>query len=231
MRRSAILSCLAVTVALSAAVSGPSRAVSADAPAVWPEVKLVAPQNDVTLVSRGGVVQMNPGTQVASLGAPLELQVARTRYTKPVEIDQILRTASGGTRERRLPSSLLLNVPHGLPGFIEMTIRDSTGTTLATRSMMFCPDAPDPLRLTSSAPASSSYPPHVRRRPLPPRTKEFTGQTRLFNPRRQAPRPRPAPTGVQPAPIAPKLARSASDSVSDLCSQINVHLPAFSKAF
>src|SRR6185437_7618173 len=144
----------------SAAVSGPSRAVSAYAPAVCPEVKLVAPQNDVTLVSRGGVVQMNPGTQVASLGAPLELQVARTRYTKPVEIDQILRTASGGTRERRLPSSLLLNVPHGLPGFIEMTIRDSTGTTVATRSMMFCPDAPDPLRLTSSAPASSSYPPH-----------------------------------------------------------------------
>jgi hypothetical protein len=153
------------TAVLGTAATMPATAtVSRAFPA--PLVVLVAAQDHITLRTSGGVVLMDPGIRVASLGSPLEFRVWRASYSRPLRITELLHTPSG-IRSSRLPRSVLGSVPLGLNDFLDLTVRDSTGAIESTRPILFCPNSVDPERLMPSAPNSSPYPIKCASNPFP----------------------------------------------------------------
>ena len=152
-----------VTVAASQRGAAPNRSNVAGAPLV----ELVAAQNRITLSSTGGLVYIDPGIWVASVGSSLEFRVWRTRYNSPVRITQVLHGAAGGIRLKRLPGTLLPAVPIGLSDFINLTVRDAAGAIVATVPVVFCPNSPEPEKLTPNAPASAPFPPLCATDPFP----------------------------------------------------------------
>src|SRR6266566_1774711 len=67
-------------------------AAGAAAPA-GPQLRLMAAQRSITLDSFGGQVYLDPGMWVAATGSPLQFDVQRASYTKPVTITQIIYPA------------------------------------------------------------------------------------------------------------------------------------------
>jgi hypothetical protein len=125
--------------------------------AAGPTVKLIAAQNVITVPRFGGMVFLDPGIWVASLGSPLEFDVQRVTYLQPVTITQVIHLPGGGTRIRALPRTLLDGF-NGLRDFVRMTVRDASGKVVARRPGEFCPDTFNPERATPDSPATSRYP-------------------------------------------------------------------------
>ena len=76
---------LVVATGASAVSATAARATAAQA-APGPAIKLIAAQHTITAQRFGNQVLVDPGIWVASLGAPLQLDVGRASYTDPVTI-------------------------------------------------------------------------------------------------------------------------------------------------
>ncbi|MEV5135210.1 protein-lysine 6-oxidase, partial [Streptomyces sp. NPDC053705] len=142
---------IAVTAGVAAATPDTKKA------AVPPRLGLVAASDSVTLDSwkEEPGVYLDLGTYLTASGAPLELRVTRKSYKDPVVATQVIRQGTR-TRTRTLPEGLVKDFS-GLPGFIEVTVRDTAGRTVAVRTESFCPNNASG-RVDPGAPATSKYP-------------------------------------------------------------------------
>jgi hypothetical protein len=144
------------SVAAAATLAAPALA-GTQAGAQGPTVQLTAAQNSITTTSFRGMVFLDPGIYVTSLGSPLQFNVQRASYTKPVTINQVIYLPGGGTTTRALPATVLDGF-NGLRNFATLTIADSTGKVVATRRQSFCPNNFQPQRAVPGSPATSPYP-------------------------------------------------------------------------
>jgi hypothetical protein len=120
-------------------------------------LKLEAAQNGMTVNSFRGRVGFDPGIWLAALGSPLEFDVQRAAYTKPVTLTQIIHPPYGGVIRRPLPPRLL-DQWFGLKRFATLTMRNSAGKVVLTRQATFCPNSYDPARVNPGSPPTSPYP-------------------------------------------------------------------------
>jgi Lysyl oxidase len=94
---------------------------------------------------------------VASLGAPLRLEVGRASYTDPVTITQVISQPGLPPQTIPLPASVL-DGWKGLKNFISLTIKNKAGRVVATTRLTLCPDTFDPERASPDSPPASPYP-------------------------------------------------------------------------
>ena len=134
-----------------AAVAMPGGPAVSAAAVPGPVLTLEAAQRSVTLYSFRGQVFLDPGIWVSALGSPLQFDVQRASYTKPVTITQIIHPPSGGIVRRPLPASILDGF-NGLKGFTTLTVRNSAGQVVATEPISFCPNTFDPARVSPAGP-------------------------------------------------------------------------------
>jgi hypothetical protein len=133
-----------------------TRATATQA-APGPVIKLIAAQHTITAPRFGNQVFVNPGVWVASLGAPLQLDVGRANYTHPVTITQVISQPGLPPQTRALPASVL-DGWNGLKNFISLTIKNKAGRVVATTKMTLCPDSYDTERARPDSPPTSPYP-------------------------------------------------------------------------
>jgi hypothetical protein len=123
-----------------------------------PVLKLVAAQNNITIGEQvGQSLALDPGIWIEALGSDLRLDVQRASIRQPVTVTEILYVSPGNIQRRRLPSATL-DGWNGLKDFLDLTIKDSLGRTVASSSVTFCPDSYDPQRASPSSPVASPYP-------------------------------------------------------------------------
>ena len=154
-----------LAVAVAAAPGLPAASAASAHGASGPVVRLEAAQRTVTVASTRGVVHMDPGIWVSSLGSALQFDVQRASYSKPVTIMQVIHTRSGSAEKRPLPASLL-DGWNGLKRFIRMTVRNASGTVVASAWLTFCPNTTDPQRAGPDGPAAQPYPPECGQDPF-----------------------------------------------------------------
>ena len=139
----------------ASAVSAPAaRAAPA---AQGPTVKLIAAQHTITAQRFGNQVFVDPGIWVASLGAPLQLDVGRASYADPVTITQVISQPGLPPQTRPLPAGIL-DGWNGLKNFISLTIKNKAGRVVATTRLTLCPNSFDPERASPDGPSTSPYP-------------------------------------------------------------------------
>ena len=148
---------LAVVGLTLAAIAGSGLPTASAARVPGPALKLEAAQRSITLDGFGGRVFLDPGIWLAALGSPLQFDVQRAAYTRPITITQIIHPPFGGTIRRPLPASVL-DGWNGLKDFAVLTVRDSMGQVVLTRPVTFCPDSFDPERVSPGSPPTSPYP-------------------------------------------------------------------------
>ena len=115
------------------------------------------PARSVRLYGSRGRVFLDPGIWVSALGSPLEFDVQRASYAKPLTITQIIRPPYGGIVRRPLPASIL-DGWNGLRGFTVLTVRNSAGKVVLTERVSFCPNSFDPARVNPAGPPATPYP-------------------------------------------------------------------------
>jgi hypothetical protein len=138
-------------------VSAPAVQATVAQAAQGPTIKLIAAQHTITAQRFGNQVFVDPGIWVASLGAPLRLDVGRASYTDPVTITQLISQPGLPPQARPLPASVL-DGWNGLKNFISLTIKNKAGKIIATTRMTPCPDTFDPERASPDSPSTSPYP-------------------------------------------------------------------------
>jgi len=160
----------AVAVAVSLGVSAPALG-AAGAPgapggsrpggvrpaAAGPAVVVAAAQPAITVPGAGQVTFFDPGIYVIARGAPLRFNLRQAGFAAPVRITRVMRGPGGTVREVPLPSSLADGV-QGLRNFIVLTVRDSAGKIVATRHVLFCPNAFDPERAGPDSAPRTPFP-------------------------------------------------------------------------
>jgi hypothetical protein len=170
LRWTALASGLSLAVALSSGVATAERPAIGQSligrPAIGPTVKLVVAQKDLTIPQQGKYVIVNPGVYVAAFGSQLQFDVRRASYTKPLTIEQVIHVAGVGTVTRPLPA-WVLNGWNGLRRFVRVTIKNSSGKTVASRVVSFCPDSFNAQRADPNAPAGSPFPQECQADPFP----------------------------------------------------------------
>ena len=139
------------------AATAPFGATMAQAGTPGPSVRLIAAQNTITVERFGHRVFLDPGVYVESLGSPLQFNVQRASYAKPITIAQVIHLPGGGTEVRPFPASVLDGL-NGLKNFVHITVKNSQGTVKASQRATFCPDVFDPQRATPGSPATSPFP-------------------------------------------------------------------------
>ena len=153
-QRNVITAAIAVAglvVATGASAVSASAAWAAPA-AQGPTVKLIAAQHTVTAQRFGNQVFVDPGIWVASLGAPLQLEVGRASYADPVTVTQVISQPGLPPQTRPLPASIL-DGWNGLKNFISLTIKNKAGRVVATTRLTLCPDTFDPERASRGLPS------------------------------------------------------------------------------
>jgi Lysyl oxidase len=147
-------------IAAAGLIAGSAVAVSAPAsaaPAGWPVVKLYAPQlHKKIAVYGGGQSFIDPSIYVESRGSALQFDVQRKSFADPITITQIIK--SGNVSERRPLGSWALDSWRGLRRFFRLTIKDSHGKVLSSKTYTFCPNSYGPQRATPDSPSTSPYP-------------------------------------------------------------------------
>jgi hypothetical protein len=103
------------------------------------------------------VVYIDPGIWLASLGAPLVLDVGRSAYDKPVRVTQVLTANDGRQTTRKLPAGLL-DGWNGISDMVTMTARDKAGKTVATQKETVCLGDFNVARATPDSPDNDPYP-------------------------------------------------------------------------
>jgi hypothetical protein len=101
------------------------------------------------------------------MGSPLQFDVQRASYTKPVTITQIIYPPSGGTVRRALPASTINGFNYGLTRFLKLTARNSAGKVAAAETIPFCPNSYDPERAGPGSPQTTPYPQQCATDPFP----------------------------------------------------------------
>ncbi len=146
-----------VIASAASAVSAPAVQATAAQATQGPAIKLIAAQHTITVPRFGNQVFVDPGIWVASLGAPLQLNVGRASYTDPVTITQVIGQPGLPPQTRPLPASVL-DGWNGLKNFISLTIKNKAGRVVATTRLTLCPDSFDPERASPDSPSTSPYP-------------------------------------------------------------------------
>ncbi|MET8027896.1 lysyl oxidase family protein [Streptomyces avermitilis] len=154
-RRVALAAGAALTVAVAGAGAAPGAGAASTA--AKPKLKLIAATNAVTLERWEGEpgVYLDLGTYVTVDGAPLEFKVTRKSYKDPVVAQQIIRNGTS-TQKKALPAGLVKDFS-GLPGFLEVSVKNAAGAVVSKSKGTFCPNNASG-RLRPDAPATSHYP-------------------------------------------------------------------------
>jgi hypothetical protein len=144
---------------LAGALAATAAAVPAEAAVVRPRLRLIAPDDDVTLhmFGRRERVHLQLGLFLASLDAPFELQAKRPDYTQPPVLTQVLHGAAGEAEAVTLDSSLMAGWK-GLDDFFQVTFTDATGATVVDKGIDFCPGGYQRERVDDTGPDQASYP-------------------------------------------------------------------------
>src|SRR5215469_3711299 len=140
-----------------AAIVVPGLPTASAARVPGPVLKLEAAQRSITLDSFRGQVFLDPGIWLAALGSPLQFDVQRAAYTRPITITQVIHPPFGGTIRRPLPASMLAGW-NGLKNFVVLTARNSAGQVVLTKRVTFCPDSFDQERAGPGSPPALPYP-------------------------------------------------------------------------
>ena len=121
-----------------------------------PSLKLAGPGGTVKLPRfGGGFVPLDLSAWVAATGGDFELRVARPDYDSPIGIDQV--DPDTGAVLRDLPEDVL-DGWFGLGGFIQVTVRNSSGVWAAGGLFNFCPNSWERQRVDDSGPDLPRYP-------------------------------------------------------------------------
>ena len=143
---------------LAVTMPGVSAAGPASAAGVpGPVLKVIAAQHSITLTNFRGRVFLDPGMWIGAQGSPLQFDVQRASYTKPVTITQVIYPPFGGTVHEPLPASLL-DGWNGLKDFLTLTARNSAGKVVVTQRLPFCPNTFDPQKVGPGSSATEPYP-------------------------------------------------------------------------
>ncbi|MCX4763581.1 lysyl oxidase family protein [Streptomyces sp. NBC_01275] len=156
LNRAAFAAAAALTV-VTVAGAAPGAGAAPASTAGKPKLKLIAASKAVTLDRWEGNngVYLDLGTYVTVDNAPLEFKVTRKSYKDPVVAQQILRDGSK-TTTKALPAGLVKDFS-GLPGFLEVSIKNAAGVEVQKTKGSFCPNNASG-RLRPDAPATSHYP-------------------------------------------------------------------------
>ncbi|WP_416985586.1 lysyl oxidase family protein [Streptomyces sp. T028] len=157
-KRGAFAAGAALTV-VAVAGAAPGAGAAPQSTAGKPKLKLVAASNAVTLDryqwDEGFQLDFDLGTYLTVDNAPLEFKTTRKSYKDPVVVQQILRNGSKVTT-KKLPAGLVKDFK-GLPGFLEISVKNSAGVEVKKIKSTFCPNNASG-RLRPDAPATSHYP-------------------------------------------------------------------------
>ena len=148
---------LAVAGLAVTAMAVPALSAASAAKVPEPTLKLEIAQHSFKAFSFRGRTGFDPGIWLAALGSPLEFNVQRAAYTKPVTLTQIIHPPYGGVIRRPLPSALLDHW-FGLTRFATLTMRNSAGQVVISNHVTFCPNSFGPARVTPASPPTSPYP-------------------------------------------------------------------------
>jgi len=144
-----------VIATVASTVSAPAAQATAD-PA-GPAIKLIAAQHSITAPQFGNQVFVDPGIWMASLGAPLQLNVGRTSYKSPITITQVISQPGLPPQMRPLPASIL-DGWNGLKNFVSLTVKNKAGKVVASTRLTLCPNSFDTERASPDSPSTSPYP-------------------------------------------------------------------------
>jgi hypothetical protein len=150
----------------AAVLAGPALANASASTVAGPTLKLTVAQNSITVPSFRGRVFLDPGIYLTSLGSPLQFDVQRASYTKPITISQVIYQPGGGTTTRPLPAAVLDGF-YGLRDFVSLSVANAAGTVVATTRNGFCPNSFDPQPSLPGAPSTSPYPMQCGSDPFP----------------------------------------------------------------
>ena len=153
LRRCAVAAASLAVVAIAVPVLPAASAAKAPGPTLRLEVA----QTSFKAFSFHGRVSFDPEIWMAALGSPLQFDVQRAGYTKPLTLTQIIHPPYGGVVRRPLPSSLLDHW-YGLTRFATLTIRNSAGQVVATQQAGFCPNNYNSARVSPGSPPTTPYP-------------------------------------------------------------------------
>ncbi|MEU9874952.1 lysyl oxidase family protein [Streptomyces phaeochromogenes] len=161
LQRATLAAGAALTVVVAGAGAAPGAGAAQENTAGKPKLKLIAASNSVTLDrydwDGAGGVYLDLGTYLSVDDAPLEFKVTRKSYKDPVVAQQILRDGtSTSTKTKALPAGLVKDFS-GLPGFIDVSIKNAAGEEVSATKGTFCPNNASG-RIRPDAPATSKYP-------------------------------------------------------------------------
>ncbi|MFF3328618.1 lysyl oxidase family protein [Streptomyces sp. NPDC002888] len=157
LKRSALATGAALTVVVAGAAAAPNAGAQQSATPGTPKMKLIAASKSVTLDRYEGNagVYLDLGTYLQVDNAPLEFKVTRKSYKDPVVAQQILRNGTR-TQVKNLPAGLVKDFS-GLPGFMELSIKNAAGKEVSKTTGTYCPNNAAG-RIRPDAPATAKYP-------------------------------------------------------------------------
>ncbi|WP_369241433.1 lysyl oxidase family protein [Streptomyces sp. R21] len=157
LKRPALAAAAALTVVAAGAWAAPGAESAPSNTAAKPKLKLIAASKSVTLDRWEGDtgVYLDLGTYVTVDDVPLEFKVTRKSYKDPVVAKQIIRDGTT-TRTRTLPAGLVKDFS-GLPGFLNVSIKNAAGHEVTKSKGTYCPNNASG-RIRPDAPATSKYP-------------------------------------------------------------------------
>ncbi len=161
-----IVRCTAVTSGLILSLTLPSGLARAQSAATGPTIKLVVAQKNISVPLFGKGIELDPGVYVAAFGSQLRFDVQRASYSKPLTITQIINVPGAGTVDRPL-SRKMLDGWNGLSRFLRVTVKNSSGKTVASRIVSFCPNSFNTQRADPNAPGKSPFPQLCEADPFP----------------------------------------------------------------
>jgi hypothetical protein len=163
LRRPGLAALATLAVVATVAGAAPGAGAAPAAKAGTPKLKLIAASKSVTTYrwDDGGTI-LELGTYVTVDGAPLEFKVTRKSYKDPIVAQQIFRNGKK-TTTRTLPKGLITD-HGGLPGFLEISLKDSAGKQVFKTASDFCPNNASG-RIRPDAPSTSHYPQSCSRNP------------------------------------------------------------------
>ncbi|NGO13642.1 protein-lysine 6-oxidase [Streptomyces sp. HC44] len=156
-KRAALAAGFALTTVVAGAGAAPGAGAAEAGTAGKPKLKLIAATDSLTLdrwEEEGGVT-LDLGTYVTVDGAPLEFKVTRKSYKDPVVAQQIIHEGTK-TKAKKLPAGLVKDFA-GLPGFLEVSVKNAAGEEVSKTEQAFCPNNASG-RIRPDAPATSKYP-------------------------------------------------------------------------
>ncbi|MEV1085061.1 lysyl oxidase family protein [Streptomyces sp. NPDC050211] len=159
VKRSALAVSAALAVVAGVAATAPGAGAAPSTTPGKPKLKLIAASNAVTAERwewEGETgISMDLGTYVTVDNAPLEIKIKRKSYKDPIVAQQILRDGTK-TTTKTLPAGLVKDFT-GLPGFLEVSFKNTAGQEVAKTKGTFCPNNASG-RIRPDGAATNHYP-------------------------------------------------------------------------